>query len=92
LLDLLKSMVDRFERLEHLLTDLQYAVDQGGTITEWLTTGEFAAEVGRAEFTVRTWCNHGRLRAEKTGNGRHWRIHRDELHRYRRNGLLPYKG
>ena len=59
------------------------------------TTEEFAALVGKAEFTTREWCRHGRIRAEKrqSGRGKHcaWVIAHDELLRYRREGLLPPK-
>jgi hypothetical protein len=56
---------------------------------EWFNTTEFGKLVNRTEFTVRQWCNKSRLKAGKIGNGRAWRIHRSELTRYRRDGLLP---
>lgn len=56
--------------------------------------GEFAQIVGKAEFTVREWARHGRIRAtkKKSGRGPHplWVISHEELLRYRRDGLLPF--
>lgn len=89
LLGPLQSIDERLERLEERLADLFSLAGEDRFGQAWLTTAEFAAAVNRAEFTVRTWCNQGRLKAEKTDNGRQWRIHRDELLRYRRRGLLP---
>jgi hypothetical protein len=60
---------------------------------EFYTTAEAAAALGKAEFTVREWCRHGRVRADKKGSGRGkhqaWVISHDELRRYQREGLLP---
>ncbi|HEY2787359.1 MAG TPA: hypothetical protein VGJ05_20555 [Fimbriiglobus sp.] len=60
---------------------------------EWYSIEEFARMVGRAAFTCREWCRHGRVQAEKkvSGRGAHssWVISHAELVRYQRNGLLP---
>ena len=60
---------------------------------EWYSIEEFARMVGRAAFTCREWCRHGRVQAEKkvSGRGAHssWVISHAELLRYQRNGLLP---
>src|SRR5271156_7491 len=62
-------------------------------VREWYSVEEFARIVGRAEFTCREWCRHGRIRAEKkeSGRGAHasWAISHEELLRYQREGLLP---
>lgn len=54
---------------------------------------EFAAEVDRAEYTVREWCRYERIHAEKCDSGRgeakSWKIPVEELQRYRDHGLLP---
>lgn len=86
---LLMAVDARLNRIERQLSELQRSIANAKPSKEWLTTAEFAAEVGRAEFTVRGWSSRGRLKAGKTENGREWRIHRDELDRYRRQGLLP---
>lgn len=59
---------------------------------EWFTPAEIALELGKAEFTVREWCRNGRVQAFKIGERGgvgEWRIHRDEIARYRNEGLLP---
>ncbi|HJT78700.1 MAG TPA: helix-turn-helix domain-containing protein [Gemmataceae bacterium] len=65
------------------------------TAKDWYTTAEFAQLVGKAEFTVREWCRHGRLKAEKRISGRGaypaWVVSHAELLRYQREGLLPFR-
>lgn len=60
---------------------------------DWYTVEEFANHVGAAVYTVREWCRHGRVHAEKAataaGRSKEWRIGHAELERYRQSGLLP---
>jgi len=62
-------------------------------IRDWYTTEQFAHLIGRAEFTVREMCRHGRIRAEKMLSGRgaypQWAISHAEFLRYQKEGLLP---
>ena len=62
-------------------------------VRDYYDTAQFAALVGRSEFTVREWCRHGRLKAEKRLSGRgaipSWSISHSEFQRYQREGLLP---
>jgi hypothetical protein len=85
------ELVARLDRMEGMLAAL---LDRE-TAKEWYTTEEFARLVGKAEFTCREWCRHGRVRAEKrtSGRGAHpaWVISHAELLRYRREGLLPVR-
>jgi hypothetical protein len=64
-------------------------------VRDWYSTDEFGRVVVKAEFTVREWCRHGRIRAEKKVSGRgayaSWAIPHSELVRYQREGLLPAK-
>jgi hypothetical protein len=64
-------------------------------VREWYSVEEFARIVGRAEFTCREWCRHGRIRAEKKGSGRgayaSWSISHAELLRFQKDGLLAIK-
>jgi endonuclease/exonuclease/phosphatase family metal-dependent hydrolase len=56
-------------------------------------TSEFAELVGRSEFRVRQWCNHGHINAvkgiEHRGGSALWKIPTDEHARYLNDGLLP---
>jgi hypothetical protein len=62
---------------------------------EWFTTIEFAVEVGRAPYTVRTWASTGRVNCKRAAECRgpyaQYRFHISEVERYRREGLLPKK-
>jgi hypothetical protein len=83
------------ERLTEIQSTLALLV-QKQAVKEWYSTEEFAMLVGKAEFTVREWCRHGRIRAEKQRTGRGafpaWVISHKELVRYQREGLLPLNG
>jgi hypothetical protein len=80
------------ERLEKLEAMIGVLVERQA-VREYYSTHEFALVVGKAEFTVREWCRHGRIRAEKRMSGRGaypaWAISHDEFLRYQREGLLP---
>lgn len=84
--EILEQLLRRLDRIEQLILDQK-------TVREWYTTEEFAERVGKAEFTVREWCRHGRIRAEKRKSGRgsfcSWAISHGEYLRYQREGLLP---
>jgi hypothetical protein len=80
---------DRLDRIEDLLTSLV----EREQVKDFYSVEEFAAVVGKAEFTCREWCRLGRIRATKkhSGRGKHqaWAVSHDELLRYRKEGLLP---
>jgi hypothetical protein len=80
---------ERLEKIESLLVVLV----ERQQVREWYSVEEFARIVGRAEFTCREWCRHGRIKAEKKESGRgayaSWAISHDELLRFQREGLLP---
>jgi predicted site-specific integrase-resolvase len=86
-----QCLIDRLDRIETTLKNLA----EKQAIKEWYGTEELACMLGKAEFTVREWCRHGRLRAEKRLSGRgafaSWAISHDELLRYQREGLLPLR-
>ncbi len=79
------------ERLEKIEAMLVLLVERQ-QVREWYSVEEFARIVGRAEFTCREWCRHGRIKAEKKGSGRgahvSWAISHAELLRFQREGLL----
>ncbi len=85
----MEHLIRRLDRIERLILDQR-------TVREWYTTEEFAGRVGKAEFTVREWCRHGRIHARKRKSGRgascSWAIAHDEFLRYQREGLLPGGG
>jgi hypothetical protein len=83
------TIEDRLEKIEEMLIVL---IEQQ-QVREWYSVEEFARILGKAEFTVRSWCRLGRVRAEKRLSGRGafpaWCISHQELLRYQREGLLP---
>lgn len=85
----LQVVLDRLERIESSLTVLI----ERQTAKEWYTTAEIGKILGKSEFTVREWCRHKRLHAQKriSGRGKYqsWVVGHRELLRYQRDGLLP---
>lgn len=85
------TLEERLEKIESLLVVLV----ERQQVREWYSVEEFARIVGRAEFTCREWCRHGRIKAEKKESGRgayaSWAISHAELLRFQREGLLPAK-
>jgi transposase len=79
----------RLERIEQSLRRLlSERIEQ-----EYYSTRDVAEILGKAEFTVREWCRHGRINAEKRASGRgrskEWMISNHELRRLQSEGLLP---
>ena len=62
---------------------------------EAYSTEDFARLVDKESYTVREWCRLGRVRGTKRpsgrGNSKEWMIPHEELVRYRREGLLPFR-
>jgi excisionase family DNA binding protein len=85
----LRPIIERLERIQAALAVLV----ERQTVKTWYTTDEVAKLLGKAEFTVREWCRHRRIRAQKKGSGRgkyqSWVISQEELQRIQREGLLP---
>jgi hypothetical protein len=79
------ELLKRLEKIEELL--------RRSVVKAYYTVDEFAALVTRAPFTVRQWCNLGRIRADRsmtqTGPSQRWAISHDEYLRFQREGLLP---
>lgn len=79
------------QQILELLTELR----QQNIVKDWYTTADFAKLTNKAEFTIREYCRHGRIRAKKQGSGRglhtSWSISREELLRYQKEGLLPIR-
>ncbi len=87
-MDQIEVLVGKLDRIE---ATLQMLVDRQAT-KDWYTTEEIARVLGKAEFTVREWCRHGRIKAQKRSSGRgkyqSWVVPHEELLRYQRDGLL----
>jgi DNA-directed RNA polymerase specialized sigma24 family protein len=85
------TVEERLERIESMLVVLV----ERQQVREWYSVEEFAQILGKAEFTVREWCRLGRVHAEKRLSGRGafpaWCISHQELLRYQREGLIPFK-
>lgn len=85
-------MQEILKRLERIETALETLI-QLRTVKDFYSTDELAAILGKAEFTVREWCRHRRIQAQKRKSGRgkfqSWVISHDELQRIQREGLLP---
>lgn len=85
----LGPLIERLDRIEQALETLI----RQRTVKDYYTVEEFSALVGRAEFTCREWCRHGRIRAQKRRSGRgkytEWVVSHQELLRFQREGLLP---
>jgi transposase len=82
------------ERLDHIEQMLAVLVNQR-TVKDWYSVDEVASHVGKASFTVREWCRHGRINAQKRsykrGKSAEWMISHEELLRIKNQGLLPEK-
>lgn len=90
-MDQIQLVLERLTKIEAALAHLA----EKQSVKDWYTTDEIARIVGKAEFTVREWCRLGRLRAQKRMSGRGafaaWVISYEELQRYQREGLLPFR-
>jgi transposase len=82
---------ERLEKIEEMLAVLVGRQ----TVKEWYSVDEVASQVDKASFTVREWCRHGRIRAQKRsykrGKSAEWMISHEELLRIQNQGLLPDK-
>jgi hypothetical protein len=88
----LRGVTERLAAIESSLAELHVLLSrQHGK--EWYTTEEVAKILGKATFTVREWCRHGRVHCCKQSNGRgkhqSWVVSREEVLRIEREGLFP---
>jgi hypothetical protein len=88
-LDRIESSLSSLDRIESLLASL---VEQK-TVKEWYSVDEVASRMGKAAYTVREWCRHDRILAQKRsykrGKSAEWMISHEELLRVQNQGLLP---
>lgn len=85
------QVCERLDRIEDILRRLA----QERVTQKFYSTADVAKRLGKAEFTVREWCRHGRVLAEKRpcgrGNTQEWMISHEELLRIQAEGLLRPK-
>lgn len=85
----LDSVMEQLQRIEAVVTQLARQPAE----KEWYTPAEVAEIMGKTAFTVREWCRHRRINAEKRSCGRglsqEWVISSKELTRIQNHGLLP---
>ena len=62
----MQEILERLGRIENALVTLT----QLRTVKDFYSTDEVAGILGKAEFTVREWCRHGRIHAQKRRSGR----------------------
>lgn len=93
-----RVVLDRLANVEGTVSKIEEGLDQAKSenaqleVREYYSVSEFAALVGKSEFTVREWCRHARINAEKSDSGhgesKNWKIPGEELARYLNHGLL----
>ena len=66
---ILLRVESRLACVESTLAEIKGAVQAPHDEKQWYTTAEAAEILGRAFFTVREWCRHGRIHAEKRACG-----------------------
>ena len=86
------SMQDLQQQMS-ILTDLQSRPATPTKPQEWYSTAEASKLLQKSEYTVRQWCNEGRINAvkreERRGGSSLWKISTEEVARYQNDGLLP---
>lgn len=91
----IESLESRLCGLENTLAEIHSMLASGREEKEWYTVRELAEILDRSEFTVREWCRHGRVFAEKRacgrGNSKEWIVSSEELCRIKNEGLMPAK-
>jgi len=85
------SMHDLQQQMS-ILTDLQSRPAIPTKPQEWYSTAEASKLLQKSEYTVRQWCNEGRINAvkreERRGGSSLWKISTEEVARYKNEGLL----
>ena len=86
-----QQLSERLDRIEDILRRLA----QERVAQKSYSTADMAKLLGKSDYTVREWCRHRRIRADKRpcgrGNSQEWMISHEELTRIQSEGLLPPK-
>jgi excisionase family DNA binding protein len=82
-----------FSRLQDMVEQAVRRATERQVEKQWYTTKEAAERLNLSAWTVKQWCNLGRVRGAKKVGGRgrsgEWRIPHEELVRLRNEGPLP---
>ena len=88
---LIVALNETHSALQRVEARLKHVASEDDSGPEWLPVDEVAERLGRKPFTIREWCRRHRVNACKAGRRGgfgDWRIHRNEITRYRNEGLL----
>ncbi len=89
------EILERITGLESGVAEILQRLNDPTRDRVWYGVNEAAKILGKDVYTVREWCREARIHAEKMperrGKAEKWRIHRDEIARYRDDGLLPLR-
>jgi hypothetical protein len=89
------EILSELQNVLNAVEGVREEVSQSTVPKEWYSPTEVAELLGKAPFTVREWCRHGRVNVRKRPTGRgdakEWEISRDEVERIRNHGLLPLR-
>ena len=89
----LQALVRDLQQQMSILIDLKSQPAIPAKPQEWYSTAEASKLLQKSEYTVRQWCNEGRINAvkreERRGGSSLWKISTEEVARYKNEGLLP---
>ena len=93
LTDLQGSIRELRTELHQVRAELQSRPTTPTKLQEWYSTSEASKLLQKFEYTVRQWCNEGRINAvkreERRGGSALWKISTEEVARYQNEGQLP---
>jgi hypothetical protein len=96
LCDVAQSLTEKVDQINTVVAQLARGNSSFGLPDEqeFFTPAEVAKLLGKRPYTVRQWCNTGRVNAQKRLCGRgklsEWKISRAEIVRIKSDGLLPW--
>ena len=70
MVELMRGLVDRLDRIEAQLGDVRDAVVEKPATKEWYSVDEVAQLLGKSKLTIREHCRFGRIDAKKRQVGR----------------------
>lgn len=83
--DLSAEIMTELAEMRAMLAEIRDRIANPPEVREWYSVDEVAGMLGKSTYTVRQWCNMGRLiaakRAERRGGTALWSISTEELAR-----------